>query len=184
MTAITEMKQLANPPRKPAKKPGQGVAAGGLGGPADGEAADLGRARPDPHPEAQGALGLNSTAPGHGDAPPLVGEFVGKEGQPGAQAPVSLRPVPDEDEAVVERVEHLNRSVGWMLISAGVVGIIVPGVLGTPFLIMGALALWPGNHKRVERWRQGHSPKMFHGAMRQVNRFLDDLEKRYPHIGK
>ncbi|MFZ4700960.1 MAG: hypothetical protein ACOYMG_13000 [Candidatus Methylumidiphilus sp.] len=90
----------------------------------------------------------------------------------------------DEDEAVVQRVEHLNRSVGWLLISAGIVGLVVPGVLGTPFLIMGGLALWPGNHQRVERWRQGHSPKMFHGAMKQINRFLDDLDRRYPPIDK
>jgi len=89
-----------------------------------------------------------------------------------------------DDEAVVQRVEHLNHSVGWVLISAGIIGLVVPGVLGTPFLIMGGLALWPGNHKRVERWRQGHSPKRFHGAMKQINRFLDDLEKRYPRIEK
>jgi len=89
-----------------------------------------------------------------------------------------------EDEVVVDRVEHLNRGVGWVLISAGLIGMVVPGVLGTPFLIMGGLALWPGNRKRVERWRQGHSPKMFHGAMKQINRFLDDLEKRYPRIDK
>lgn len=90
----------------------------------------------------------------------------------------------DDDEAVVRRVEGLSRSAGWILISAGVVGLVVPGVLGTPFLILGGLALWPGNHKRVDRWRQGHSPKMFHGAMKQINRFLDDLEKRYPYVDK
>lgn len=86
----------------------------------------------------------------------------------------------DSDEEVVERVEHLNKNLGWVLISAGVVGMVVPGVLGTPFLLMGAYALWPGNRSRVEKWRQGHSPKVFHGAMKQINRFLDDLEKRYP----
>ena len=101
-----------------------------------------------------------------------------------AIVPIVARLDPDEDEAVVDRVEHLNRGVGWLLISAGVVGLLVPGVLGTPFLIMGTLVLWPGNRKRIERWRQGHSPKLFHGAMRQVNRFLDDLETRYPRIGK
>lgn len=89
-----------------------------------------------------------------------------------------------EDEEVVERMEHLNRGVGWILVSAGIVGMVVPGVLGFPFLIMGGLALWPGNREYVERWRQGHSPKAFHGAMKQINRFLDDLEKRYPHIDK
>ena len=124
------------------------------------------------------------------DGAPLAGEFIGKSDGPAgagqnALVPLTVQPRPDEeDEEVVRRVEHLNRSVGWLLISAGIIGIIVPGVLGTPFLIMGALVLWPGNHKRVERWRQGHSPKVFHGAMKQINRFLNDLEKRYPRIEK
>ena len=85
-----------------------------------------------------------------------------------------------EDDAVVERVGRLDHEVGWVLVSAGVIGMIVPGILGTPFLLMGAFALWPGNRKRVEKWRQGHSPKFFHGSMKQINRFLDDLERRYP----
>jgi hypothetical protein len=117
------------------------------------------------------------------DAPEaLVGEFIGKGEEPAA-SPDEAR-LEQADEEVVERVEHLNKGVGWVLISAGVVGLVVPGVLGTPFLIMGALALWPGNRKTVERWRKGHSPKVFHGAMKQINRFLDDLEKRYPRLDK
>jgi len=88
------------------------------------------------------------------------------------------------DDAVVERVGRLQHDVGWVLVTAGIVGLIVPGILGTPFLLMGALALWPGNRKRVERWRKGHSPKFFHGSMKQINRFLDDLERRYPRIEK
>ena len=161
---MTDSKQPAKPPRKRTTKPAQEVAVGDFNSPVhDSDAQPV--------------------SPDTGQ-PALSGEFIGKEGKPDSQALVSLRLVPDEDEAVVERVEHLNRGVGWVLISAGVIGLIVPGVLGTPFLIMGALALWPGNHKRVERWRQGHSPKMFHGAMRQINRFLDDLDKRYPRIDK
>ncbi|MFM8332746.1 MAG: hypothetical protein ACKN9T_13750 [Candidatus Methylumidiphilus sp.] len=115
--------------------------------------------------------------------PPLEGEFISRADAQDIP-PDAADAKRDEDEEVVERVEHLNKSVGWVLISAGIVGLIVPGVLGTPFLIMGGLALWPGNRKKVERWRQGHSPKAFHGAMKQINRFLDDLEKRYPRIDK
>ncbi|MGY6276343.1 hypothetical protein [Methylomonas sp. MgM2] len=85
-----------------------------------------------------------------------------------------------EDDAVVERVGKLEHEVGWILVTAGAIGMIVPGILGTPFLLMGAFALWPGNRKRVEKWRQGHTPKFFHGSMKQINRFLDDLERRYP----
>jgi hypothetical protein len=88
-----------------------------------------------------------------------------------------------EDEAVVDRVEHLAKDVAWVLIAAGVIGVVMPGVLGTPFLIAGAAALWPGNRQRLQQWRQGHSPKFFHGGMKQINRFLDDLERRYPRDG-
>lgn len=113
----------------------------------------------------------------------LTGEFIGKDDKP-PDGRLQGHSASDDDEAVVRRVEHLNRDVGWALISAGLVGLVMPGVLGAPFLIMGALVLWPGNRKRAERWRQGHSPKIFHGAMRQINRFLDDLDKRYPRIEK
>lgn len=102
-------------------------------------------------------------------------------GEPGGDTvtPEELR----QDEAVVDRVEHLAKDVGWVLVAAGVIGIIMPGVLGTPFLIAGAAALWPGNRERFQRWREGHSPKFFHGSMKQINRFLDDLERRYPKNG-
>jgi len=49
----------------------------------------------------------------------------------------------------------------------------VPGVLGTPFLLAGAGILAPGGSQLVSRW-VGRS------TMRQVGRFLDDLERRYP----
>jgi hypothetical protein len=69
--------------------------------------------------------------------------------------------------------EQLPKDAGWLLIRAGVVGLVVPGVLGTPFLLAGAVVLTPGGSKLLSRWA-GHS------AMRQIGRFLDDLERRYP----
>lgn len=90
-------------------------------------------------------------------------------------APISE---PAQDESAVHeltpvRVEQLPKEAGWLLITAGVVGLVVPGVLGTPFLLAGAVVLVPGGSKLLSRWA-GHS------AMRQVGRFLDDLERRYP----
>ena len=79
----------------------------------------------------------------------------------------------DEPAFQAVRVEQLPKEDGWLLISAGVVGLVVPGVLGTPFLLAGALVLVPGGSKLLSRWA-GRS------AMRQVGRFLDDLERRYP----
>jgi hypothetical protein len=70
-------------------------------------------------------------------------------------------------------VEQLPKEAGWLLITAGVIGLVVPGVPGTPFLLAGAVALVPGGSRLLSRWA-GHS------AMRPVGRFLDDLERRYP----
>jgi hypothetical protein len=86
----------------------------------------------------------------------------------------------DMDEQTIHRVEKLPRDVGWLLITAGLVGVVVPGVLGVPFLVLGGLVLMPLTSRRAEQWLGGHSPKMFKGSVRQINRFLDDLERRYP----
>ena len=84
------------------------------------------------------------------------------------------------DVATIERIEKLPHDIGWLLFTAGVFGILLPGIVGTPFLILGSLIIWPGTNQRAERWLKGQSPKMFKGSIRQVNRFLDDLERRYP----
>jgi hypothetical protein len=83
---------------------------------------------------------------------------------------------PDEpafNELTAVRVEQLPKEAGWLLITAGVVGLVVPGVPGTPFLLAGALLLVPGGSKLLSRWAS-RSP------MRQVGRFLYDLDRRYP----
>ena len=76
-----------------------------------------------------------------------------------------------EDGAL--RIAHLPKEAGWALITAGVVGLVVPGVVGTPFLLAGAVALAPGGSKLLARW----APR---SARRQIGRFLDDLERRFP----
>jgi hypothetical protein len=86
----------------------------------------------------------------------------------------------DLDDNTIQRIVRLPKDVGWLLITAGIVGVILPGVPGMPFLVLGGLVLTPGTKKRTERWLNGHSPKLLKGSARQINRFLDDLEKRYP----
>jgi hypothetical protein len=88
-------------------------------------------------------------------------------------------PALPQDEAAVDeltavRAVQLPKGAGWVLITAGVVGLVVPGVLGTPFMLAGALILAPGGTKLLSRW-VGHS------RMCQIGRFLDNLERRYPH---
>jgi len=90
-----------------------------------------------------------------------------------ARASSSAKDASATHELTSVPVEQLPKEAGWLLITAGVVGLVVPGVLGTPFLLAGAIILAPGGSKLLSRWA-GHS------AMRQVGRFLDDLERRYP----
>ena len=88
--------------------------------------------------------------------------------------PVSALPLEESAvELTVARVEQLPTEAGWLLITAGIVGLVVPGVFGTPFLLAGALVLAPGGTKLLSRL-VGHS------GMRQIGRFLDNLERRYP----
>lgn len=88
------------------------------------------------------------------------------------------------DHRTAERIQKLPHDVGWLLVTAGVVGVVMPGVIGVPFLVLGGLILMPATNQRAEHWLSGHSPKLFKGSIRQINRFLDDLERRYPRSEK
>ena len=62
---------------------------------------------------------------------------------------------PDErvaDEQTTLLIENLPREAGWVLVTAGVVGLIVPGIMGAPFLLAGAVVLTPGGSRRLSRW--------------------------------
>jgi hypothetical protein len=38
------------------------------------------------------------------------------------------------DEQIFLRIANAPRDVGWMMVSVGVLGVILPGLIGTPFL--------------------------------------------------
>ncbi|MEW6037010.1 MAG: hypothetical protein AB1648_01985 [Pseudomonadota bacterium] len=84
------------------------------------------------------------------------------------------------EQKTEQRIRRMPHDVAWLLITAGVVGLVTPGVLGLPFLAMGGLVLWPGSNKRLEHWLNGQPPRLLKGGMKQIGRFLDDLERRYP----
>jgi hypothetical protein len=94
---------------------------------------------------------------------------------------LSIRCTDDKPaEPVHLQVERLPSGAGWLLITAGVVGLIVPGVPGTPFLLAGAIVLTPGGSRLLARWAGQNPPGFVRFAMRRISRFLDDLERRYP----
>ncbi len=91
--------------------------------------------------------------------------------RPGAAAPTS--------EADV-RLQELPAEIGVLLIIVGTAGVLLPGPVGSPFLLAGGLALWPSGFRRVERWFMKVAPGMYETGIRQIEHFLSDLERRYP----
>ncbi len=85
-----------------------------------------------------------------------------------------------EEEAEMRRIKDLPREVGVMLMTVGVLGFILPGVVGTPAAIAGGLVLWPKAFGKVENWFERRFPKIHKQSLYQINRYLNDLERRYP----
>ena len=112
-------------------------------------------------------------------------------GSPAAAMPAAQLPVASQaqrrtqagsaiDEQLIRRIEEWPREAGWVLVTAGVIGVIAPGIIGVPFLVAGAFVLTPGGPRMLSRWA-GRKPRKFaHSVLRQICRLLDDLERRYP----
>jgi hypothetical protein len=90
----------------------------------------------------------------------------------------TLAPAWNDDQS--ELIGVLPREVGVLLIVAGVGGILLPGPVGSPFLLLGAVTLWPRLFTRLETCFQKRFPKMHRTGTRQIHRFLADLDRRYP----
>ncbi len=80
----------------------------------------------------------------------------------------------------LERVKELPKEVGVLLLAAGVGGVLLPGPIGSPFLIMAGVVLWPKLFMRVEVAFERRFPGLHRQGVRQIKRFLSDLESRYP----
>ena len=74
----------------------------------------------------------------------------------------------------------MPKEIGVLLVVAGIGGILLPGPIGTPFFILGGVILWPGAFDRVEVCLEKRFPRMHRHSMRQIDRFLGDLDRRYP----
>ena len=83
----------------------------------------------------------------------------------------------------MHRIEELPREAGWALVTAGVIGLIAPGVVGFPFVVAGAVVLTPGGARKLAHWASRKPRKYAHAALRQICRLVDDLERRYPRAG-
>ncbi|MFY9656342.1 MAG: hypothetical protein WAK01_07110 [Methylocystis sp.] len=89
---------------------------------------------------------------------------------------------PPEDQPDVLRIDQLPPDVGWLLVYVGVLGVVLPGIPGFPFLIAGGAVLLPGGPKLLTRWAGRNPPRFVHASMKQISRLVDDLERRYPRL--
>jgi hypothetical protein len=107
---------------------------------------------------------------------------------PDQPAPDQSAPAPEsnsstltpEEEAELGRIKDLPKEVGVMLMTVGVLGFVLPGVVGTPAAIAGGLVLWPKAFGKVENWFERRFPETHKQSLYQINRYLNDLEARYP----
>jgi uncharacterized membrane protein YbaN (DUF454 family) len=76
--------------------------------------------------------------------------------------------------------ESLPKEAGIFLILVGIGGILLPGPVGTPFLILGGLVFFPRAFRKLDEGLQKRFPKSHRQGMKQVRRFAVDLERRYP----
>lgn len=83
-------------------------------------------------------------------------------------------------ELEMERIKSMPKEVGVLLVVAGIGGLLLPGPVGTPFLLVGGVILWPSAFRRLEASFQRRFPKIHRASIRQIARFVRDLEARYP----
>ena len=77
-------------------------------------------------------------------------------------------------------LESLPKEVGVLLIVAGLGGLLLPGPIGSPFLILGGVVFFPNVFRGIDQRMQRRFPKIHRQGMKQVRRFVIDLERRYP----
>lgn len=85
----------------------------------------------------------------------------------------------NEQPTTPEKLRELPKDVAVMLVAAGACGMVLPGMVGTPAILAGGLVLWPRAFGRVETWLGRNFPRAHREGMRQIGRYLDDLDRRY-----
>ncbi len=79
-----------------------------------------------------------------------------------------------------ERLKTVRKDVGLFLVAIGVAGLVLPGPIGTPFLLMGGVVLWPRAFERLEASFRKRCPQAHQRSVRQLGRFIHDIDRRYP----
>jgi hypothetical protein len=87
-------------------------------------------------------------------------------------------PKSEAEEAAT--MEALPKEAGVFLLLIGLGGLVLPGPIGTPFLILSAAVFFPKLFNKVDQQIVKRFPESHRQGMKQVHRFVSDLERRYP----
>jgi iron(III) transport system substrate-binding protein len=84
------------------------------------------------------------------------------------------------DPGAIAKKRAASQEVGALLIVSGIAGILLPGPVGTPLLILGCVIIWPKAFEQVDRFFAKRFPWAHQLGVIQSARFLSDLDRRYP----
>ena len=90
---------------------------------------------------------------------------------------------PPETSQTARRMERLPTEVGVLLVAAGITtGMLPPppGPFDLSIVLSGCLVLWPRGFRAIDGWTCKRFPKAHRAGREFLNRYLDDLERRYP----
>lgn len=98
----------------------------------------------------------------------------------GENASAAIDVLPFDAAATREQLRRLPTELGVMLVGLGVVGAVLPGMIGVPLIVTGSAALLPRTFAPVERWFEQRFPGAYQEGLRYVDRFLRDFNRRFP----
>lgn len=99
-----------------------------------------------------------------------------------ANNPPEPRHPPTQEELLEARIKNMPKDVGAMLLTVGLAGVVLPGVIGLPFLLAGGIIMMPKTTNKLRNYLGMNHSEESDYAIKQLNRFLDDLDRRYPGV--
>lgn len=90
---------------------------------------------------------------------------------------------PSQDPSAPTRLDHMPKEVGALLMITGLItGMLPPppGPFDLSLVAAGGVALWPRGLRAVDGWMKRRFPTAHRAGIAFLDRYLDDLERRYP----
>jgi len=81
------------------------------------------------------------------------------------------------------RLKGTPTEIGVLLLTAGIINGMLPpppGPFDLTIIVSGGVVLWPRGFRSIDGWAHKRFPKVHQAGMAFLNRYLDDLELRYP----